>query len=100
MTINQIAIKMLLENNVPPHLSGFRYLQTAIVICYNDCEKLSFVTKVLYPEIAKTHGFEDWRRVEHSIRVAIKQSIKNKLSNTAFISSLVWDIKQLEEPPI
>lgn len=100
MTINQAAIKVLLDNGVPSHLSGFRYLQTAIIICYNDCEKLSFVTKILYPEIAKIHRLEDWRRVERCIRVAVKKSAQNTLSNSSFISAVVWSIKQLEEPPL
>ncbi len=50
---------------------GYRYLREAIWIAYQDPEKLTSVTKLLYPEVAKrfkTTGTQ----VERAIRSAIE----------------------------
>lgn len=99
MTIEQAALQQVLAAGIPPHLSGFRYLQTAIIICYKDVDKLSMVTKILYPEVSKAHKLSDWRCVERSIRAAIRRGVGLKVSNSVFISAAVWNIKQLKNPP-
>lgn len=99
MTIEQAATRELFKVGVPEHFTGFRYLQTAIIICYKDVEKLGLVTKVLYPEIAKLYKVEDWRRVERCMRIALKKSNSKHKTSCAFLSSVVWFLKQLDEPP-
>lgn len=41
------------EIGVPAHIKGYQYLRTAIVMCVEDMEMLSSITKLLYPTIAK-----------------------------------------------
>ena len=40
------------EIGVPAHIKGYQYLRTAIVMCVEDMEMLSSITKLLYPTIA------------------------------------------------
>lgn len=41
--------KMMLDIGVPAHLNGFRYLREAVMMCLEDMEVVSSVTKLLYP---------------------------------------------------
>ena len=41
------------EIGVPAHIKGYQYLRTAIVMCVEDMEMLSSITKLLYPTIDK-----------------------------------------------
>lgn len=43
------------EIGVPAHIKGYQYLRTAIVMCVEDMEMLSSITKLLYPTIAKKY---------------------------------------------
>lgn len=43
------------EIGVPAHIKGYQYLRTAIVMCVEDREMLSSITKLLYPTIAKKY---------------------------------------------
>ena len=99
MTIEQAATRELLKAGVPEHFSGFRYLHSAIVICYTDVDKLGLVTKVLYPEIAKLYSVGDWRRIERCMRSALKKSNSKHRTSSAFLSAVTWYLKQLDEPP-
>ncbi len=64
---------MMLDMGVPAHLNGFRYLRKSIMMCIEDMELVSSVTKLLYPEIAKTFKTTD-QKVERAIRNAIEVS--------------------------
>ena len=57
------------EIGVPAHIKG--YLRTAIVMCVEDMEMLSSITKLLYPTIAKKYKTTS-SRVERAIRHAIE----------------------------
>lgn len=61
----------LREIGVPAHLKGYQYLREAIVIAVNTPEVLDFITKELYPQIAKKFGTTP-SRVERGIRHAIE----------------------------
>lgn len=56
---------------VPAHIKGYQYLRTAIMLCIEDCEMLSSVTKILYPTVAKKFSTTP-SRVERAIRHAIE----------------------------
>ena len=63
--------KILHELGVPSHIKGYQYLRTAIVMCVEDMEMLSSITKLLYPTIAKKYKTTS-SRVERAIRHAIE----------------------------
>lgn len=59
------------EIGVPAHIKGYMYLREAITMVYNDIELLGAITKVLYPDVAKTFNTTA-SRVERAIRHAIE----------------------------
>lgn len=59
------------EIGVPAHIKGYMYLREAIKMVYNDIELLGSITKILYPDIAKTFNTTS-SRVERAIRHAIE----------------------------
>lgn len=62
---------MIHEIGVPAHIKGYHYLREAILICVQNEEMISAVTKLLYPEVAK-HFNTTASRVERAIRHAIE----------------------------
>jgi two-component system response regulator (stage 0 sporulation protein A) len=70
-TIDQIVTTIIHEIGVPAHIKGYQYLREAILMVYADVEILGSVTKVLYPQIAKTF-YTTASRVERAIRHAIE----------------------------
>ena len=56
---------------VPAHIKGYQYLREAIMLCVNDSEMVSSVTKLLYPTVAKKFKTTS-SRVERAIRHAIE----------------------------
>ena len=42
------------EIGVPAHIKGYQYLRTAIVMCVEDMEMLSSITKLLYPLLQRS----------------------------------------------
>ena len=59
------------EIGVPAHIKGYQYLRDAILMCIQDMEMLNYITKVLYPAIAKKYQTTP-SRVERAIRHAIE----------------------------
>ena len=62
---------LLHEIGIPAHIKGYMYLRTAILQTYENIDFLGQITKVLYPEIAKTYSTTS-SRVERAIRHAIE----------------------------
>lgn len=62
---------------IPSHISGYNYIQTAIIIALKDYNTIPYVTKILYPEIAKIHKVTP-DCVERAIRYAILILWKSK----------------------
>ena len=56
---------------VPAHIKGYPYLREAIIIAVNDMDVINAITKVLYPQVAKTFQTTP-SRVERAIRHAIE----------------------------
>lgn len=65
--------KLMLELGVPAHLRGYHYLREAVCLSVEDMELVGSVTKLLYPEIAKTFH-TSVQKVERAIRNAIEVS--------------------------
>lgn len=62
--------------NIPSHLDGYR--QLCIAIPLYAANPTQFLTKELYPEVAKRCGCKDGSLVEHSIRKAIHDAWKRR----------------------
>lgn len=66
-----VEVSELLHNlGIPSHIRGYKYLRDSIVLIYND-DKISYVTKDLYPKIAEKYETTS-SRVERAIRHAIE----------------------------
>ena len=59
------------EVGVPAHIKGYQYLREAIMIAVQDMDVINAITKVLYPQVAKTFSTTP-SRVERAIRHAIE----------------------------
>lgn len=69
--IENDVTEMIHEIGVPAHIKGYHYLREAIMMCVDDVEMLSAITKVLYPTIAEKFQTTP-SRVERAIRHAIE----------------------------
>lgn len=56
---------------IPAHIKGFTYLRCAIGMTLDDPDMINYVTKSLYPGVAKAYGTTT-SRVERAIRHAIE----------------------------
>lgn len=63
--------KLMLELGMPAHLRGYHYLREAVCLSVEDMELVGSVTKLLYPEIAKTYHTNN-EKVERAIRSVIE----------------------------
>ena len=59
------------EIGVPAHIRGYHYMREAIMMSVNDMDVLNYITKELYPSIAKKCNTTP-SRVERAIRHAIE----------------------------
>ena len=62
--------KVLWDMNIPPTYLGAHYLAYAELLVLEDQNRLTMVTKWLYPEIA-SHYKTSWKSVERNIRTVI-----------------------------
>lgn len=62
---------ILHEIGVPAHIRGYHYMREAIIMAVNDVDVLNYITKELYPSIAKKCNTTP-SRVERAIRHAIE----------------------------
>ena len=69
--IESMVTGIIHEIGVPAHIKGYQYLREAIVSAVNDMDVINAITKVLYPQVAKTFGTTP-SRVERAIRHAIE----------------------------
>ena len=70
-SIESLVTSIIHEIGVPAHIKGYQYLREAIIIAVNDMEVINAITKVLYPQVAKTFQTTP-SRVERAIRHAIE----------------------------
>ncbi len=69
--IETMVTSIIHEIGVPAHIKGYQYLREAIMIAVNDMDVINAITKVLYPQVAKTFQTTP-SRVERAIRHAIE----------------------------
>ena len=64
---------ILLEIGIPAHIKGYQYIREGIIMSYYDSNMLHYITKFLYPSIAKkykTTSSSVERTIRHAIEVA------------------------------
>lgn len=105
--------RALWDLNIPPSYLGAHYLAYAELLVLEDQDRLTMVTKWLYPEVA-TYYHTSWKAVERDIRTAISvcwvrdggaqlrqmtgQKLRRKPSPTGMIQILArYFLKQPEE---
>ncbi len=69
--IETMVTSIIHEIGVPAHIKGYQYLREAIIIAVGDMDVINAITKVLYPQVAKTFQTTP-SRVERAIRHAIE----------------------------
>lgn len=72
-TLENDVTKMIREIGIPAHIKGYQYIREGIMMSVKDSEILNYITKYLYPTIAKkyhttTSSVE--RAIRHAIEVA------------------------------
>lgn len=111
--VEAMVTAMIHEIGVPAHIKGYQYLREAILIAVNVMEVINAITKVLYPQVARTFSTTP-SRVERAIRHAIEvawdrgdletlqrffgytvSNAKGKPTNSEFIA-LIADKMQLQ----
>ena len=70
-TLETKVTNILHEIGVPAHIRGYHYMREAIIMSVNDMDVLNYITKELYPSIAKKCNTTP-SRVERAIRHAIE----------------------------
>ena len=104
---------LLLEIGIPAHIKGYQYIREVIMLSFYDKNMLHYITKCLYPTIAKkykTTSSSVERTIRHAIEVAFRRgnrqvleeifsnticSKKTKPTNSEFIA-LLTDKLRLE----
>ncbi|MCI5640553.1 MAG: sporulation initiation factor Spo0A C-terminal domain-containing protein, partial [Lachnospiraceae bacterium] len=98
----------------PAHIKGYQYIRSSVLLSLRDGSMLNFVTKSLYPEVAKIYGTTTGsveRAIRHAIvvawergnREAIKQlygydyGIHSRRPTNSEFLSLVVDKFRMEE---
>ena len=69
--LESMVTSVIHEIGVPAHIKGYQYLREAIMIAIKDMDVINAITKVLYPQVAKTFSTTP-SRVERAIRHAIE----------------------------
>ncbi len=69
--IESLVTNIIHEIGVPAHIKGYQYLREAIILAVEDMDVINAITKVLYPQVAKTFQTTP-SRVERAIRHAIE----------------------------
>lgn len=71
--LETIVTSVIHDLGVPAHIKGYHYIRTAIMMVVENMDMLNYITKRLYPEIAKkyqTTASRVERAIRHSIEVA------------------------------
>ncbi|MBR1742046.1 MAG: sporulation initiation factor Spo0A C-terminal domain-containing protein, partial [Lachnospiraceae bacterium] len=64
---------ILLEIGIPAHIKGYQYIREGIIMSFYDRNMLHYITKFLYPAIAKkykTTSSSVERTIRHAIEIA------------------------------
>ena len=109
--LETIVTDIIHDLGVPAHIKGYHYIRTAIMMVVENMDMLNYITKRLYPEIAKqyrTTSSRVERAIRHSIEVAWTrghqetmneifgytiQTYKGKPTNSEFIAMVADRIR-------
>lgn len=69
--LETLVTEFMHELGLPAHIKGYQYIRTAIMMVVENMELLNYITKQLYPDIAKKYG-STASRVERAIRHSIE----------------------------
>lgn len=72
-TIENDVTEIIREIGIPAHIKGYQYIREGIIMAVHDMNTLNFITKFLYPSIAKkykTTSSSVERAIRHAIEVA------------------------------
>lgn len=69
--LETLVTEFMHELGLPAHIKGYQYIRTAIMMVVDNMEMLNYITKQLYPDIAKKYG-STASRVERAIRHSIE----------------------------
>lgn len=69
--LETLVTEFIHELGVPAHIKGYQYIRSAIMMVVENMELLNYITKQLYPTIAKKYGTTS-SRVERAIRHSIE----------------------------
>lgn len=70
-TLENDVTHIIREIGIPAHIKGYQYIREAIMMTVNDINLLNYITKLLYPTIAKKYKTTS-NSVERAIRHAIE----------------------------
>ncbi|MCM1496534.1 MAG: sporulation transcription factor Spo0A [Bacteroides sp.] len=72
-TLETEITEVMRKIGVPAHIKGYQYIRTGIIMAVHDIAVLNYITKLLYPSIAKqynTTASSVERAIRHAIDVA------------------------------
>lgn len=111
--IKQEVTNIIHELGIPAHIKGYQYIREGIIMAINDVTMMNYITKLLYPTIAKkykTTSSSVERAIRHAIEVAwtrgrievleetfgyVMEEQKGKPTNSEFIA-LIADKLRLQ----
>ena len=72
-SIENEVTSIIRDLGIPAHIKGYQYIREGIIMAINDMNMLNYITKLLYPNIAKkykTKSSSVERAIRHAIEVA------------------------------
>ena len=72
-SIENDVTEIIRDIGIPAHIKGYQYIREGIIMAVNDMNMLNYITKLLYPSIAKkykTTSSSVERAIRHAIEVA------------------------------
>lgn len=84
--LEELVTECIHDLGVPAHIKGYQYIRSAIMMVVDNMELLNYITKQLYPTIAKkyqTTSSRVERAIRHSIEVAWSRG-KPEMMNDIF----------------
>lgn len=76
-SIEGSVVELMVNLGLPPHLNGFHYIKTAVILSFESNEKLKQTMKHMYSLTAKKHNTTSVR-VEKSIRTAVDYAYRKQ----------------------
>lgn len=98
--------EIIRDIGIPANIKGYQYIREGIIMCVNDSNNFNYITKLLYPSIAKKYNTTSSsveRAIRHAIEVAFARgqidtindmfgytvnAFKGKPTNSEFIAMI------------